>query len=150
VRKIAWELRPSILDALGLPDAIEWLAQDFRQRMGIRCVATVPRELKGLKPELATDIFRSCQELLTNVMRHANATRVEIKLEIGEDLRMEVADNGEGMAKAVMKQDSLGLVGLRERALRWGGRLETGVAQDGTGTRVVLSLPRASAFQNEG
>jgi len=147
VRSIAWELRPSILDALGLPAAIEWLAEDFRQRMGIRCMVTVPQTLPRLKQELATDVFRSCQELLTNVMRHAKATRVEIRLEIGEGLRLEVADNGEGMANAAAGRDSLGLLGLRERALRWGRSFETGAAGDGRGTRAVLSLPRQAIFQ---
>ncbi|MDB6036586.1 MAG: signal transduction histidine kinase, partial [Verrucomicrobiales bacterium] len=145
VQKIAAELRPVVLDSLGLSAAIEWQAEEFRERTGIACEAIVPEEEFTLPRESATSIFRIVQESLTNVIRHAHATRVEIILETENDtLRLLVQDNGIGFNAVQMRDPhSLGLLGMRERALLLGGRFEiSGIP--GKGTRVSVTMPFAS------
>jgi PAS domain S-box-containing protein len=145
VQKIAAELRPVVLDSLGLSAAIEWQAEEFQQRTGIRCEAIVPDEDLPLSRECATGIFRIVQESLTNVIRHANATSVEIILEWDEDqFRLLVQDNGTGFDQANMKdRHSLGLLGMRERTLLLGGQFEIrGLPEKGT--RVSVTIPRES------
>lgn len=146
VRVISWELRPSVLDSLGLVAAIEWQAQDFARRVGMRCNVDLPEEAINIAPDMATDLFRICQELLTNVSRHAQASRVDIILEVtDETIHLEVKDNGCGMRPRDQNQPSLGLMGIRERLERWGGSLDIGPANSepaGYGTRVHIMIPR--------
>lgn len=142
VQKIAAELRPVVLDSLGLSAAIEWQAEEFRERTGIVCEAIVPEEDFALPRQSSTSIFRIVQESLTNVIRHAHATRVEIILELeGDILRLLVQDNGIGFNEGKMHDlHSMGLLGMRERALLLGGRFEIrGVP--GEGTRVSVTMP---------
>lgn len=145
VRVISWELRPSVLDSLGLVAAIEWQAQDFARRLGIRCGVDLPEEAISIAPEMATDLFRICQELLTNVSRHAQASRVDIILEVTDDMiHLEVKDNGSGMRPCGDSQPALGLLGIRERLERWGGSFDIGPAnseQVRSGTRVHVKIP---------
>lgn len=144
IRTISWELRPSLLDSVGLAAAIEWLGHDFQQRMGIRCGIDLPTEPVKLDPAQATDVFRICQELLTNIARHAHASRADIWLGLGEGwLHLDVRDNGVGMKNDPLTARSLGLIGIRERAHRWGGRVEFASPPDGTGTIVGVLLPVA-------
>jgi PAS domain S-box-containing protein len=139
VRNISTQLRPSVLDDLGLAAAIEWLAREFQRRSGVRCNITALAEEVTLSPEKATAVFRIFQEILTNVARHAGATLVEIDMAEHEgDLVLKVSDNGRGIKERESADSkSLGLLGMRERALVFGGRAE------GQGTTVVVSIPRA-------
>jgi two-component system sensor histidine kinase UhpB len=135
VQKISAELRPGLLDDLGLLAAIEWLALDFQRKTKIRCRTSFDREEMDLDPNLATVIFRISQEALTNVVRHANATRVIIKLkEEDGGLVLMIKDNGKGIdEKRIWDLSSLGILGMRERARQFSGELMiTGTPQKGT------------------
>jgi signal transduction histidine kinase len=142
VRKISTELRPGILDDLGLIAAIEWQAGDFQSRTGIKCEFDSSLEEVALEREVSTAIFRIVQETLTNVVRHANATQVNIK--VGEEdgiLLVEIEDNGRGITgKEVSSPKSLGLLGMRERAHLFGGELEI-KGTSGERTVVMVRIP---------
>lgn len=143
VRKLCTELRPGILDDLGLTAAIEWQAREFSKRTGIRCAVTTNADSLTLNPDQTTATFRIFQEILTNVARHARASRVNVRLESNEkEVLLEASDNGRGIRKNEMDgTKSLGLVGMRERALLFGGALELrGVP--GKGTTVTVRLPQ--------
>ena len=142
VRKIATELRPPILDQLGLPAAIEWVAHDFTRRTGIPCAATIVPDMATISAELGTALFRIAQEALTNVVRHAGASRVEIQLQVRPDLiTLEVTDDGKGITEnAVHGPASLGILGMRERAAAQGGVLEVGPIVP-HGTRISAWFP---------
>jgi len=148
VRRIATELRPGILDDLGLVAAIEWQANDFQSRTGIECVArtSVP-EKPVLSAELNTAFFRIFQETLTNVIRHADASRVEVQLkkETGHVV-LEVRDNGRGITDAeICGAESLGVRGMRERAALLGGEVAIrGAPREGTTVTVWIPLGRAA------
>jgi signal transduction histidine kinase len=144
VRKIAAGLRPELLDEAGLPAAIEWHARDFQQRTGIRCIIDMPPDTNGLDADRSTAVFRVFQEVLTNVARHANATRVDISMRRDDAcFTLEVRDNGKGIEPAAVQDPrSLGLLGMRERVLPFEGRIEIGTGR-GKGTRVLVSLPAA-------
>jgi len=142
LRRIASDLRPRTLDDLGLSAALEWQAQEFESRTGIRCRIALPQEPLNLDAERSTAIFRIFQESLTNVARHAHATRVEAHLErVSNDLFFEVRDNGKGFDSGDIKaRNSLGLVGMQERALLLNGELKIeGVP--GAGTTLALRIP---------
>lgn len=142
VRRIGSELRPGMLDDLGLAAAIEWQAQEFTARTGIQCRVTLPARNVNLDHEKATAVFRVFQETLTNVARHSHATAVEICLEtVGDDLRLEVSDNGRGFDSAgTQSKQSLGLLGMKERAEMLEGSFEVSSAI-GQGTIVRMTLP---------
>jgi signal transduction histidine kinase len=142
VRKISTELRPGILDELGVAAAIEWVAKDFQNRTGIGCTVTVRAVDKIADPVLATTIFRIVQEALTNVTRHARASQVKVRLEKrGDSLLLEVRDNGIGVMKErLYDSNSLGLIGIRERVLLLGGEAVIS-GKPGQGTRVRVTLP---------
>ncbi|TMQ01858.1 MAG: PAS domain S-box protein [Verrucomicrobia bacterium] len=142
VRKIATELRPGVLDDLGLEAAIEWQIQDFQKRTRIKCEFTSNLKDIQLSPDSATAVFRIFQETLTNIVRHANATRVRIRLEATRGkLLLEVHDNGRGMtARDISGAKSLGLLGMRERAMMLDGEV-TIVGRRGKGTTVGLRIP---------
>jgi signal transduction histidine kinase len=151
VRQISTELRPGILDHLGLVAALEWQANEFQTRSGIQC--TVKSSLNGaiLDEDLNTAFFRIFQETLTNVLRHAEATRVEVHLrENGENLILEVKDNGRGITPAeIANFKSIGLLGMRERAALLGGDVSiTGARRKGT--RVIVSIPLAGPASGNG
>ena len=139
VTRIASELRPSVLDDLGLVAALEWQARQFEARAGITCRIDTLVEEVPLRREEATAVFRIFQEAMTNVLRHAHATRVDITVaaEAGEVV-LEIRDNGRGITEdELAARGSLGLMGMRERAHFVGGRIDIkGVAQRGT----VLTL----------
>jgi signal transduction histidine kinase len=142
VRRIATELRPPILDQLGLPAAVEWMAQDFTRRTGIRCDPTILPTQGAINDELATALFRIVQEALTNVSRHAAATRVQVELGVKSGcVTLEVRDDGHGITEsAATGPGSLGILGMRERAAALGGVLEVAPRSDG-GTRVAAWFP---------
>jgi signal transduction histidine kinase len=141
VRKIATGLRPEMLDDMGLIAAVGWQAKEFQKRTGIRCRVKLPPEVK-LDIDVSTTMFRIFQEILTNVARHSRATRVDIDLEIGaEHVALEVADNGVGITDNDRSgKKSLGLLGMHERALLFGGDVQI-VGTPSHGTRVSVSIP---------
>ena len=142
VQHISAELRPGVLDTLGLIAAVEWLARDFEERTGITCVADLPSSSVQISPEKATAMFRIFQEILTNVARHSQATTVNISLREAEgDIVLTVRDNGRGITEeGLTGASALGLLGMSERAQLFGGDvLITG--SRGEGTQVVARLP---------
>ncbi len=142
VRNVAARLRPGVLDDLGLIAAIEWQARDFQKRFGIQCELNLEPEELCLKREQATAIFRIFQETLTNVARHAKATTVWITLkEQPGQLTLSVRDDGRGISEEeIFSSTSLGLLGMRERALVFGGEvLITSAPREGT--TVTLKMP---------
>jgi len=143
VRRIATSLRPGVLDDLGLAAAVEWQAQEFEQRTGIRCVLRTTVDDGTLDPLLSTALFRILQESLTNVARHSRASLVSITLEdLDTDLALEVRDDGIGISpSAAANTRSIGLTGMRERAQLAGGGLSISGAA-GVGTIVRAQVPR--------
>jgi PAS domain S-box-containing protein len=143
-RRIAADLRPLVLDDLGLVPAIEWVAQSFTQRTGVPCELRLDESLELPEP-FATGVFRIVQESLANVAKHAQATQAVVELQPrGEMLMLRVQDNGVGFRTTdPRKPQSLGLVGLRERAhlLRGQVRVES---SPGAGTRVEARIPIGS------
>ena len=145
VRHIATELRPGLLDDLGLSAAIEWQAQEFAEHTGIDCELHLGSEDIVLDRDLATAIFRIFQEALTNVARHAEATRVVVELEDRPaGWMLSVRDNGRGIPESqVSAPGSLGLIGMRERARSWNGDVAF-KGLPGQGTTVTVWIPRAN------
>ena len=145
VRRISTELRPGILDYLGLAAALEWQAQEFQSRTGIRCrVSSELRDDPALDPELTTTFFRIFQEALTNVIRHAEATDVDVQLKEEEaQIILEVKDNGRGIRRQeITDPRSMGLLGMRERAALLGGEFSIQRLRGGKGTRACVAIPR--------
>jgi PAS domain S-box-containing protein len=142
VQRIATELRPVVLDAVGLCAAIEWQAKDFATRSNIECSATIPAKDVLLDRQYSTAVFRILQESLTNVIRHANATKVFIDFQRSADeVTLKVRDNGRGIrAGEVTDPKSLGILGMRERATLMGGKCQISAHPEG-GTLVEVSFP---------
>jgi signal transduction histidine kinase len=144
VRRIASELRPIALDALGLSEAIEMQAQQFQDRTGIIVECDCTLENADLSQEQSTAAFRILQEALTNILRHAQATTVNIQMkkEDGEFI-LTIRDNGRGITDDEKSgQRTLGLLGMRERAHLIGGKIEI-TGSDGKGTVVIVRIPIA-------
>lgn len=141
VRRLSTELRPPILDDLGLEAAVEWYVESFASRTGLEVALDLPAADLGFDDERDTAVFRVLQEALTNVARHAEARRLEVRLAVEEDdLLLRVCDDGVGIQPdQVGAPDSLGLVGMQERAAGLGGRLD--VRNGHVGACVDLRLP---------
>jgi len=142
VRRISTELRPGMLDDLGLAATVEWAAEEFESRTGTKCLLDLATEQFSVDSETATAVFRIFQETLTNVARHASASEVKIRLaEENGDLTLEVHDNGRGIREdELANANSLGVLGMRERALLLGGTL-TIRGEPGQGTTVRIRIP---------
>jgi signal transduction histidine kinase len=144
IRRISTELRPAVLD-LGLAEAVEWQIQEFQSRSGIQCkIRLLTREV--VASNASTAMFRIFQETLTNIARHAKATRAEVVLQKQRDrLVLLIRDNGRGFDQAdpVLSQ-SLGLMGMRERAIILGGQVNISSAP-GKGTTVTAWIPFPSS-----
>ena len=142
VQGLVAELRPGVLDDLGLVAAIEWQCRDFERRSGIRCLVDSSEEDIPLDSAKATAAFRICQEALTNVVRHARAKEIRVHLDtLDRELLLEIHDDGQGiLPEKVTDAGSLGLLGMRERAAAVGGALQI-VGLRGQGTTVTLRLP---------
>jgi signal transduction histidine kinase len=142
VRRISTELRPGVLDDLGLAAAIDWVAQEFEAHTQIECRPNLSEIDLPLDRDRDTAVFRILQESLTNIARHAHATCVDI--ELGQDpagLTLEVRDNGRGATLAQLQApSSLGIRGMRERALLLSGDLAVH-SSVGRGTTVQLRIP---------
>jgi PAS domain S-box-containing protein len=142
VRRIAAELRPGVLDGLDLPAAIEWQLQEFTRRTGLSGDFRASVDAGGLSQAQATTLFRILQEALTNVALHAGARGVTVSLEDAEDeVTLRVRDDGCGIPpEALHSAASLGLLGMRERAVLLGGEVAVTGAR-GRGTTVTVRLP---------
>lgn len=142
VRKIATALRPGVLDDLGLAAAIEWETQNFERQQGVVCRFTCRPKDPAIDRERATALFRIFQETLKNAARYSGADTIEVRLERAEELiLLEVIDNGCGIAEEkIFHPRSLGLMGMRERALLWNGILDIRRLEEG-GTKVTATLP---------
>ena len=142
VRRISSELRPSVLDDLGLVEAIEWQAQQFQARTGIVCRCDCSLENLVLSQEKSTALFRILQEALTNIIRHARATEVDIVVDKeGGEVVLTVSDDGRGITEGEKTgRQSLGLLGMRERARLVGGRVDINGAEGG-GTVITVRVP---------
>lgn len=142
VRRIATELRPSVLDQLGLEAAIEWQGQEFAVRTGIPVNFDIAVGNARIPEHMASSAFRILQESLTNVARHARASRVGIRLAVTDHvLTLEITDDGVGIEPERLDGTaSLGLVGMRERALACGGELSI-TGRPTLGTTVQLRIP---------
>ena len=142
MRRIASELRPSILDDLGLVEAIEWQTQQFQTRTSIVGHCDCSLEKVDFDPEQSTAIFRIFQEALTNILSHAKATRVEVVArEDNGEFVLTISDNGRGITENEKSgRLSLGILGMRERAHLIGGELEI-TRTEGKGTRVSVRVP---------
>jgi PAS domain S-box-containing protein len=146
VRRISSELRPGVLDRLGLGAAIEWQVQEFHNRTGVKCTLSPTLEGLNIEGNRSLAIFRILQEALTNVARHAKAGAVGVRLSLESgNLMLEVRDNGVGISEtALLDPKSLGLLGMKERAIAFGGRLNI-IGKPGDGTRVILVMPCGAA-----
>ena len=145
VRRISADLRPLMLDDLGLQDAAAWLVSEFAKHSGVACQLDAPLEsaLENVDQAVAITVYRVLQESLTNISRHARAKHAWVILGAsGNWLQLEVEDDGQGIAEAdLARPRSLGLKGMRERVLYLGGSVEVGRAPRG-GTRVLVRVPR--------
>jgi len=149
VRNLSFELRPSLLDDLGLATALRWYTDRFTQRTGIRSITTInlPEPPARLTRELETACFRIVQEALTNVVRHARAKNVAVRLQRRNgEIRLTVKDDGNGFdahsKNLAPFTTHVGLRGMRERALALGGRLD--VRSSSRGTRISANFPNES------
>jgi two-component system sensor histidine kinase UhpB len=145
VDDIVTDLRPPALDQLGLMAALEWQAESFARRSGLRCQFVGSGAVEDLDAGRATAVFRMFQEILTNVERHARASRVSVHVKrIGDRLTLRVRDNGRGLSpECLATPGSYGLLGMRERALLLGGELSVESGRRG-GTTVIASIPLAN------
>ncbi|MCO6439046.1 MAG: PAS domain S-box protein [Phycisphaerae bacterium] len=145
LQRICTDLRPTVLDDFGLIAAIDWGAKQFQRRTGVLCRVRLPRKNRcPLPSDQATSVFRIFQKSLTNVGRHAHATEVNVILRIKNgQVTMSVSDNGVGTrADQISSTESLGLIGMRERALAWRGHVEF-TASPSKGSTVSLRMPVA-------
>lgn len=142
VRRIASELRPDILDKLGLKEAIEWHAEEFEKRSGIKCRVNTNSEELNFSSVLNTTIYRIVQESLTNVARHSKATKAEINIHVSDELiYLRICDDGKGIKQSEIENSkSLGLVGIKERAYNVDGTFEIS-GEPGKGTVININIP---------
>ena len=142
VKRICTELRPQVLDDLGLTAAIEWQAEEFKKRSGIACEVDFNPEEIVLDKERSIAIFRIFQETLTNIARHANATAINVRMEKKDSgLLLVVRDNGKGVTeKQILDPNSFGLIGMRERVIFLGGDFQIGGSPN-NGTTVTVNIP---------
>ena len=148
VRRICLELRPWLLDDFGLSAAVEWLTGEFAERTGLPCRTSItPREIL-LDQDVSIAVYRILQEALTNIIRHAEASRVEVELDYTSPLlRLRVADDGKGMDQAGKKKGSFGLIGIRERAHGFGG--DVVIRSSGKGTSLEVRIPVGAGRRDE-
>jgi PAS domain S-box-containing protein len=141
-RRISTNLRPMILDDLGLIPSVEWLVENFREHSGVDCELLIADPSINLMDPYATAVFRILQEALTNVTKHAQASLVEISISrMAGEVRLNVRDNGRGFTSTdPRKPDSYGLIGLRERARLLNGEIRIDSAP-GRGTIISLRIP---------
>ncbi|MDP2807589.1 MAG: CHASE3 domain-containing protein [bacterium] len=141
VKRISYELRPAVLDGLGLSESLAWLLRDFTKRTGIKHTLAVDPNQVECDKDVTTTLFRIAQESLTNVMRHAKASKVEVGLLLeGNNLKLTIRDDGIGIpGEKINDGHSLGLIGMRERLYSGGGSITIeGKANQGTLIKVII------------
>jgi signal transduction histidine kinase len=142
VRKISSELRPGVLDDLGLIAALDWQSSEFEKRYGVTC--SFISKVGDQEPErsINTGVFRIYQESLTNIARHANATEVKCTIHLENNyLILSIVDNGKGFRQQQPEQKrTLGIIGMQERAIMLGGDLKI-KSEEGAGTKITLRVP---------
>jgi signal transduction histidine kinase len=153
VRRFSQDLRPSILDDLGLIPALEWLITDLEKRYGMATSVGITGMRRRLPPEIELTVFRITQEVLSNIRRHSRASSVEMNLDFSSDaLTLIICDNGQGFHIPERTSDlalsgKLGIIGMRERARLIGGTLIV-QSEKGAGTTVTLRIPNLSDHQS--
>lgn len=142
IQRLGTELRPKLLDDLGLISAIEWQASEFQKRFGIKCTFQPINDEVNVDPKIGVSVFRILQEALTNVVRHANATEVKIAVkQINGTFFLSISDNGVGIpVNQLESNSSIGIIGMKERADIAGGKVEF-ISQKGKGTEIRLTIP---------
>jgi len=142
VKRIYMDLRPGMLDHLGLPVAMDWQCKEFQKRTGIQCALDVEPEDMEPSKDASITVFRILQETLTNVSKHSKATRVNVSVrEVDDDLELVVTDNGRGIREEDLhKPKSFGLLGIRERVDFRGGEVKI-AGKKGKGTTVTVRMP---------
>ncbi len=143
VQRIATELRPQILDVLGLAEAVRWEASEFEKRTGIQCRLQLPPSGMELNRDITITVFRIFQEAMTNIARHSGAKKVQVDLQIdAQQVVLEIFDNGRGIAPhEIYNKNSLGLLGVRERVHFLNGQFDiAGNSCEGTQVRVTIPL----------
>ncbi|MCH8011703.1 MAG: PAS domain S-box protein [Candidatus Marinimicrobia bacterium] len=142
IKRISTELRPGVLDQLGLGAAIEWELEDFEKHNGVKCKTLLSKDLSGLNKEKQVTLFRILQEALTNISRHAGATNVKVTLKRSQEMMsLTVQDDGQGFKPSKVDSiKSLGLLGMHERAYSVGGELVLS-SQPDVGTKITASIP---------
>jgi two-component system, NarL family, sensor histidine kinase UhpB len=144
LQRIAADLRPMILDELGLVSAMQWLTQNLTEGSALSIELSFDREDVAYASDVSTAVFRIVQEALTNIVRHSRATHARVAvLHAADELMLEVSDNGRGMHLADTKRERLGLVGMGERAHMLGGSMNI-ESTPGHGTRISARLPLIS------
>ncbi|MEE9190373.1 MAG: sensor histidine kinase, partial [Candidatus Neomarinimicrobiota bacterium] len=145
VKKISTELRPGILDDLGLSAALEWQTEEFNKRSGIACDTRSNPEEIVTDPARSTAIFRIFQECLTNVSRHSKATKVKVRLKDDHGiLTLTVSDNGKGISESdIENPTSYGLKGIQERVYPWNGTVKI-TGSPGKGTVLIAIIPQSN------
>ena len=145
VQRVSQTLRPGLLDDVGLMAAVEWEIRGFERRTGVACDTVIAGDDSVLERGQGTAIFRILQEALTNVTRHAGARHASVSLRVGpQNAVLVVRDDGRGFVVNEESRRSLGLLGMRERALAWGGAVEV-YSTVGEGTCVAARFPLAPA-----
>lgn len=142
IRRISYQLRPGMLDDLGLAAALEWQSNEFQARTGINCSFKANQEDATIDHQKSIGIFRIYQEALTNIARHAAATNVVAELQISENqLQMDIRDNGKGFnTEEISAKNTLGLIGMKERILIMNGQIKL-ESHPGTGTHIHINVP---------
>lgn len=142
IQRIGTELRPKLLDDLGLISALEWQTDEFQKRSGIRCKINFESEEAQLDPKVSLSVFRIFQEALTNIARHSKADKVEIDINFQNDsFILSIADNGIGIPiEKLNASNSIGITGMKERADIVGGSVEFMIKKN-KGTKIIVSVP---------
>ena len=142
VRKISSELRPAILDHLGLMPAITWQTEEFKKRTNIKCKLILSKQEISVDKERSTAVYRILQEALTNITRHSNASKVIVRLSQKDKMViLDVRDNGRGITREQKSNESTyGLIGMRERVFEWNGSIAIEGSR-GKGTRLIAKIP---------
>ena len=144
VQRISTRLRPGVLDHLQLVDAIEWLVNEIRRKTNLQCILTIGRDVENisLDPERSIAVYRIFHEATTNILRHSEATKMEVNLNLlNNKLVLYIKDNGKGISQFALNHPlSLGIIGMRERASTIGGTFNI-YSSDGNGTTVELIIP---------
>ena len=150
-RGIIENLRPTLLDNLGLVAALRWLVSETGRRSGLKCHESYcDSDLTDLSAEANIALYRVAQECLTNIMKHAQATEVDFELECNDEtITLTVTDNGRGIGRRrIGLPQSYGIAGMQHRVSAFGGRMSIEPGINGRGTTVTATIPREHASQS--